>query len=68
MDNVLAQRNLADSATVALFFVSSIYESAAYSYNIIFEKIKSKLPSVKYVIGCTTGCPIGNTTMKVCTL
>jgi hypothetical protein len=47
------------NATLAIVFVSSIYEASAFSYNIILDNIKMKLPSIKHVIGCTTGCPIG---------
>ena len=47
------------NATLAIVFVSSIYEASAFSYNIILDNIKMKLPSIKHVIGCTTGCPVG---------
>ena len=47
------------SYDIAIFFVSSIYEASAYSYDIIFNTISSKFPNLKYILGCTTGCPIG---------
>lgn len=44
-----------------IFFVSSIYESASFRYENIFEKAKLILPQVSDIIGCTTGCSIGQT-------
>ncbi|KAJ1396998.1 hypothetical protein B484DRAFT_407159 [Ochromonadaceae sp. CCMP2298] len=51
-----AAQDVADPTVVA-FFVSSIYDGA-FPYSLIFDYIKQHLPSVKYVLGCTTGCPI----------
>lgn len=51
-----------EDANLAIFFVSSIYEASAFSYNIILDQLKEKLPNLKTVFGCTTGCPIGSST------
>ena len=45
-----------NTATLAVVFVSSIYEASAFSYNVIIDAIKTKLPHIKHVVGCTTGC------------
>lgn len=58
MDEVLSKVD-ASIYDTALFFVSSIYEATAYPYDIIFKAISNKAPNMKYIIGCTTGCPIG---------
>ena len=60
LDSILANdcSNDSSNATLAIVFVSSIYEASAFSYNIILDNIKMKLPLIKHVIGCTTGCPI----------
>jgi hypothetical protein len=42
-----------------IFFISSIYESASFRYENIFDKAKAILPQVTEIIGCTTACPIG---------
>lgn len=47
------------SFNVAIFFVSSIYEQASYSYTSIFDGLKKKFPSLKIVLGCTAGSLVG---------
>ena len=43
----------------AVFFVSSAYEAAAFSYDLITEGIATFAPNIKQIIGCTTGGVIG---------
>lgn len=49
------------SPTVAMFYVSSIYEASASDYDVIFKAIRRAVPSVQHIIGATTGCAIGST-------
>ena len=42
-----------------IFFVSSAYEAAAFSYDLIAEGISTHAPNIKNIIGCTTGGVIG---------
>lgn len=44
---------------VAIFFVSSIYEASAYRYSSVFDAIRAAHPSIKHIVGCTTGAVIG---------
>lgn len=44
---------------VALFFVSSIYEASAYQYASIFAALQQAFPSIKHIVGATTGAVIG---------
>ena len=45
--------------SIALFFVSSIYETIGFSSEIIYNLLKSKIPGLKTVIGSTSGAVIG---------
>jgi small ligand-binding sensory domain FIST len=45
---------------VAIFFVSSIYEASAFKYNAIYEAVCKRLPSIKFVVGSTTGGVVGS--------
>ena len=44
---------------IAIVFVSSIYEYAAYNFASIHDEIKSRMKNIKYVFGCTTGAVVG---------
>ncbi len=44
---------------VALFYISSVYESSSFKYDILFDQLKTAVPGLKVVLGCTTGAPIG---------
>ncbi len=46
---------------MAIFYVSSIYEASAFKYKTIFEQLQEKIPSIKVVLGSTTGTVIGPT-------
>mmetsp|Transcript_28210 Transcript_28210/g.40169 ORF Transcript_28210/g.40169 Transcript_28210/m.40169 type:complete len:928 (+) Transcript_28210:19-2802(+) len=59
IDKASAEEGLIKSAQVVMFFVSSLYEATAFSYDIIFEALKQYLPGATHIIGCTTGCPVG---------
>ena len=49
-----------EKPSIVFIFASSIYEYSAYQIPKLYEKIKLKLPNVKYIIGCTTGAVVGN--------
>ena len=60
LDDVLGSlKEQYENPEIALFFISSIYENSGYTYDIIFNALKAKFPSVKTILGCTTTCPIG---------
>ena len=40
---------------LAIFFTSSIYEASAFKYDDLFETLSKSMPSMKTMIGCTTG-------------
>ena len=46
---------------LAIFYVSSIYEASSFKYDTIFKQLKEKFPSIKVVLGSTTGAVIGPT-------
>eukprot|EP01041_Mallomonas_annulata_P005863 gene5863-11839_t len=57
----LTQKKMADTSkfSMALFFVSSVYETTTYKHSLINDKLKSRMPGLKTIIGCTTGAVIG---------
>ena len=48
-----------DNESIAIVFVSSIYEYAAYNFASIHDQIKSNMKNIKHIFGCTTGAVVG---------
>lgn len=59
IQNTREKRSAMDP-TIAIVFVSSIYEQTSYKYNVISKTLRSAIPSLNVVIGCTAGSLIGS--------
>lgn len=49
---------------IAIVFVSSIYEYAAFNFASIHDQIRSHMKNINYIFGCTTGAVVGVENME----